>query len=400
MIATFSELDRLVRCQLPLEIGRAKEKRESTHAVRGTAIHFFLSHAVQNGREFALQAVADSYPEYLPECESIEASGLIADSISRGATVLVEQGYGIELDEVRFSADRCSNRDDGYTDAQHFDFAGTADVVIFDPTPGAYALTVLDYKTGWSETPADSLQMMAALAAALKTEPGRHDIRLGDFDQVKCRTGVVRVKPDGSLYTEVKEHRAISALMLVSSALQKLKHAVVDGVRVKSGEWCKYCPSKSLCPVQQSALTAVASGDVAESLGVALITTNSAPHILAAVEKAEAVCERLRDELKEFSKLSANSFETLDGKRFGPYQYSEDTMEPGAVLDFLSSTLGLEVATAATKQVVTKASVNAALRDVAVAKGLKVAELQKEVFEKMRAAGAVTKAVTTRVGKK
>lgn len=343
---------------------------------RGTAIHAFLAAVPNIGRDEALKVAPAKWRE---DCELIDLSE--------------ETGLGHFLDstkylaEVSFAFDVVTgkarvlgqNLGRDYSAATETEVVCTVDIVGLT----ADAVVVPDFKSGHAYL--DPLQMwqlkIISLAAARA------------YDRPRAVSGAILLRDDGTNYFKRVEFDELD-LDLFEIGLRRMAARVVDaraayerGERLVTveGEHCRYCPAFDYCPSKMALVKSFAAAP--DGVGIT-IEGATEEELLLAWERASAL-EQVVERVKESIRLRARQKPIPMG---GGMVLGESPVEEGVKSDVASAVLGskygLETARAAveTKAVITKSSIEKALRKHALKPPRKITELKDEAYEAIRAA--------------
>jgi RecB family exonuclease len=366
---TFSALPRLEKCAASVALPWAT--RESGASSRGTAIHAFLC-ALSKGtpRELALDGVPEEHRALcalLPDPDAGTPELAFAWNFETGAVRVLGSDLGRNYDTTPE------------------EIAGSADLVVLDPSRAE----VTDYKTGARavDPAADNLQL-GALALCVAKLTGARTVR------VRIR----KITEVGAFEDEVAELDAF-ALAWVEERLRTVVQRVRAAQRatesgsapdVAEGDHCFFCPARLACPAKVAALVQLRTPQAVVARFAALLTEDAAA-AYTVYERAEEALRTIRRQLYAYA--AQQPIPTGDGQLFGAVSDSREEVDGARALAVLLAEVGPAVASKAITAESSKAAIERALSGA----GLKTR--RREVFRRLRDAGAITKRTTTRVRK-
>lgn len=210
-------------------------------------------------------------------------------------------GYNPETEEVR-SMRSADEADHSYKDRLPGEIPMTVDLGVV----AKGVLLVLDHKTGLPPETKSAQNMTLALGL-LKLLSRKFPIKrvVVAIHHAPRDGGPTTVYPEEVSFDELRAHR---------EAIRR-KLAVVDDGYMRPGPWCKYCPAKTICPVEHAELLDVARqflpGLMNKASAMVLASGNNAGltraerwgHVHQLMEVYDALRERvdgrLRQELAE-----------------------------------------------------------------------------------------------------
>lgn len=366
---TLSALPRVAKCPASSALPAVRDDFSSFREA-GTARHQILCDLGGGmSREDALARVPE---QFRLMCEMIDTTHLPLGSGFRQEEAFA---FDVEAGTVRFLG---ANIGRAYTGDPEREVFGSLDVVgMFGPD----TVYVADYKGAHDDAmePArTNLQLrVGALFAA------RH------AGVSKAVIEFIHLKDDGTHWVDADEMDEIDMEMAYDKLRSTFRAYKAERARsehsVTRGDHCRWCPAFAACP-GTLAMTRSLFGDPEKWADAqAIITPEMAATAYAQVRAAEKAVARAKDELKRFAELG--SIPLPNGKAYGKVA-RENVMSSRAV-PVLLRMFGEEVAQAAGKFSVTSSGITEALRPVAKARGVPLAELSREVRSALREAGAL-----------
>lgn len=372
---TASGLDRLALCPASGALPQVRHA-SSSDADRGTVKHAFLAAVPNIGVEAALELVPEKYRE---ECSLIDLSndtglGRFIDS----AKFLAEVAFAFDIVNGKGRV-LGQNLGRDYSAAGPNEVVGTVDLVglTFDE------VVVPDVKTGHAYLEPSKMRQLKFLSLAASSAYGK----------TRAVSGVILLREDGSSYFKKVEFDEFDLSVFelelrdIVARVAEARAAFERGERLVTveGDHCKYCPAFDSCPSQVGLVKQWAVAP--ESLGVSFEGCTE-EELALAWERIQAF-KRVLDRSEDALKLRARQrpIPLGNGQVLG-----ESPVEEGVKSDVASAVLGskygLETARAAveTKAVITKSSIEKALRKHALKPPRKITELKDEAYEAIRAA--------------
>lgn len=388
-LPSMSALPRAMQCA-PSTLGPQFVDEAGEDAERGTAIHSYLADVEVIGELAALDAVDERWRD---DCAAIPLDELRLLLPGR-AVVEPAVAYDVSTGRVRFlGADIGRNyesEENGPLGA--WEIAGASDRA--GVVEGARRLVVIDYKTGRNYVPRarDNWQLrMQALAFA----------RLWDCESVDA--AILYVRPherpylDRVSWVRADLDRFAAELRRAVEGWIALRAWVAAGnlpTAIRRGSWCRYCPVRETCPAQLSLLASLLTqAGRAQTLADVLAALRNggdayAYEVWCAITQiGKDLGERLRDRAHSWP------IRLPDGREYGPTQSAERVVGHELVYATLAEHYGDAVASAAVveekRAKATKASIRAALAEVARVRGTSLAEVEREAIGLLRSAGAL-----------
>ena len=377
---TFSQIQLTTRCLGSCVLPQSKTPSEA--AAAGTAKHEHLARIVGGMTEAASLEAA---PHLLRAELELNDWGRIAGRLD-GCESERAYAYDVQRREGRYLGANLNRR----YNAASSEFAGAIDYV---GELGEREPLLIDLKTGHIPVPIEgNWQMRAAAVAVAKTH------RLS-----QVRVAILSVRAG---FAESMESAAIGALELAQDAalLSDLHRAICDaqaGYAVRGdlpalalGDHCKYCPSKTYCPAFAGAASQLAAAPE-QALTLPLDTREQRSAAYRAVRHAERLLAHLKQQLAAAANIE--SIQVEPGVLWGPIERSRETIDAQKALPMLSEYVGRELAISALDMLLSKTAMRRALVAHTQAGGSqrRPTELERELLEQLRAAGAIERKTTS-----
>lgn len=362
-------------------------------ATRGNIIHAFLANVPKVGRDEALLAVEDL--EVRAICEVIDLEQLPVEGIAYAAEVAF--AYDPATDRAR---ELGRDLERAYDELRPGEVPGTADVIGL--SADGEAVIVYDYKTGFLDvTPARRNLQLGFLALAACRAYGRKRAHVAI---ISLRDGE-RPKFDRWEWDEMELDVWAGEIgnLLEHVEVQRASwRGEVDGagMALAVGPHCKYCQAQRRCSAWTGMITALARDPRAELLDL------SAPATLTDEQVARA-WGRLRDlqKMLETAEQVLKGYVTVhgpvdlgDGVSLMPVMSERESVVGRIAREVVEEKHGKEIADRASEWVVSKKSIEDALRKVvqdrqiAAGKGAKritLAPVVREVLDELSQRGGL-----------
>lgn len=371
-LTTGSRLGRAMECVGSAIIPRISEETE--HGIAGRWKHAFIE-AVKNGEplENALNVVP---PEYREACESLDASAV--------------QGFELLSAELELCYDvrKRTARKGIAPDATGFDdiYARTDLGGVIDDVACA-----IDVKTGRHDVePAKSNWQLKVAALALRA---LHSLSTARVAVLYLREGQ-RARWDIADLDALDLDAAAAELEQLADRVSRIRKKA-ETPPVRTGEWCKWCPSKLYCPAHTALIRMFVKDDVA---AVGAVKSQLTPEL---AREAKAQADLVRNALRNLD----NALYTFarenggiplgNGRVWGPRVVQRDELDSELSYKLLRDSFGVDVAAKASTFDVTKKGIKDAMRlvqqNVVDAGGEKptLVELERSTFGALRSAGAI-----------
>ena len=351
----------------------------SRYAARGTVFHEFLYAVATHGLQVALEGAPEEYRENLA---ALDFDRLPLDPAKYAAEVT--WAYDVRTGKVR-ELGRNISREEMRALRREDEIIGTADVVSL----GDGVVTVLDYKTGWTDYgPLKSNWQLSfyALCAARA------------YDMDKASIGIIRIREDGSHYLDMAEldffdlEDVAFRLESVVAGVREADEALNSGkfLRLREGEHCRRCPAMARCPAMVALVKELAQSTEAD-VGSIELTQETAPAIYGKLRAVRAVVERMEATMETWAASSPISLS--NGKVYGRTRLPRDVFEPQVAVSILKVDFGADFVGRAVDITprVTKEGLRRAIRFEAQRnKGMRVEATLRALQERLRAAGGLT----------
>lgn len=237
LLGSTSSLKRTFKCPASNVLAEKEEETSVSDAAdRGRKIHAYLEYAPDD-----MKKATELADNRIQTCKKIDIKETAGYYVSMDYREL-RMSYQISTDTARIIPKTDNDRD--YGDVADDEVPGTADVVI----PGWYSFEVVDYKTGKHPVYAENneqlthLAMMTHMTVAPKARV--------------CYVSIQQLKGHGKWKNstakldifDFEEHK--EKLNAAYDKAKKYLDIVQDGGMppVNEGDWCFFCPSKSVCP--------------------------------------------------------------------------------------------------------------------------------------------------------
>jgi hypothetical protein len=269
-----------------------------------------------------------------------------------------------------------------YGDVAPFEVVGSADMVGVDGD----AVVVLDWKTGYLDVePAATNPQMAfyALAACRAFGKDRAIVRL-----VYTKSNRVDEAELDALDLAAFADRLESLFRRV--ALAQSNRAAGAAVDTREGSWCRYCPSKAVCPSKVGLLAQIAAGGLATTTGE--MTPAVAARAYEQLVRIEQIVKEARARLLTFVE-EQGSIDLGNGRAFGRYRAIGDRkIDVDKAEAVVRDMLGPEAARAMIKRSTSQDAIKAAAKQYGKRGD------QANVIKLLEAAGAIQRAETFPIG--
>lgn len=360
-LPSISGLERAENCSGSVVLPKA-HAAASVHTNTGKEVHAFVVRAREVGREEALAEIV-SDADHRTFCRDLPL-----DKLPQGGRLETAYAYDPQTEASRVLGNNIGRE---YLKAgldPQREIAGTSDI------DGVVGDTVYlrDWKTGHKRLgdPRESWQLrVLALAAARQRGLDKADI------------GFFYLREDGSFY----EDKALLGPMDLADIADEVR-ALVGAVRaaqaqytrghvpdVNLGPWCDYCASVPHCPGQVALARSLVRFEEPGEL-----TLEKAAEAWAILAAYDQISERVKKGLREFAKL--NPIPLPGGKELRLVQWPSTHIDTTIAKAVLVEKFGAGVAEDAVEKTITQASVERAIKGLAVAQGKPLAPLKREVL--------------------
>lgn len=382
---TASALDLLAACPSSAALDQVRE--ESTFMRTGTVVHKFLELANIHGRE---EALARTDPEFQVLCAALDLDTLpVSSSFAAEVAFALAPAMGTARE-----LGRGMNRD--YSSVQPWEIPGTPDAVALVDDDAVY---VGDYKVPGRQTApcAENWQMRFNGLSACRA-----------YGRSRAILEIIHVDPDtGAVWRDRAELDAF-ALAEFEDKLRKLLLRIGEarGAKLRSeplklnrGSWCYRCPSFRTCPGTAAVARQLVDYDPQGGMTWVsdirnALTPETAPQAYERLREVRKVLDAVEKELKDWAKVHPIQ---VGKKTYGPRPWSERKVDPAKALPVLVDLLGAEKADAIFPRKASVTAIEAAVKELAVSKGEKVAPFQRQVMARLEAAGAVVTETTEQI---
>lgn len=370
-LVTSSQLGRIAAC--PASQALPHVNRESKWSKAGKAVHAFLEDCSNSGS--AGDALNRVPTEFHDLCAMIALETLPHSE---------KGGYAAEV-AFAFNVDTFSARELGRSIGREYvkhgldperEIGGSPDLV----GVAENAVVVADLKTGYGWQTPDSWQMRANGAmAALAYQK----------DEAYMLTLIVHGDETVRLYGHMNAFEIADVARDMAGVFERAHSGIADNV-FTIGEHCRYCPAMSFCPAQTklvkdlalSAASPLTSADMAAQL-----TPESAREAWTKLKAAKGAIEAIDQAVRLFARQAP--IDLGGGKWLGTKTKTTEVMDGGATLKVLRDKYGPEIADAVVEMTATKTRLKDAMREVAAKNGSKIAALEAEVIDAVRAIGGI-----------
>ncbi len=373
---TASGLARVQACPGSVHLQQARFTSE--YSAIGTEIHAFLERCA-NG-----MAVADSITatpkEYRDVCAIVALENLPQMKAGQWAAE-VTFAFDFTAHTAR-EMGRGLNRD--YSGLTACEMAGTADVAGVSDD----CVVVIDSKSGFSRHEADAIQLRwLGMAAALAW--GK--------DKAICITSLIRPGEEPVYLRHDMDGMDIAVTAHeITRIIGRANKAKPTDLSV--GVHCRFCPSVPWCGAQTNGVIALAKESTAltpQDLAAGL-TTEKAAKAWGMLKAAKYAIDNMEAACRLYAER--NPFLLANGKTLGPHETTRESLDGGVCFRAIKDLHGQEVADKAAEIKTSKSRIEAALRPVALAKGVPLSGLNKEVLERIRKLGGSTTHTSVTVG--
>jgi hypothetical protein len=357
------------------------EEPRTEWAAHGTAVHAFLQNVTKalragstllDARDFALSAVP---AEHRLPCEALDLDWLFSELGCGNADYshlcfFVEAGMAWSVAD-----DRCSLV---MEDAEHGDVGGDvtgiADLLIINPKVGAM---VLDYKTGRAGTKCQDDPQILTLALMVRGIWG-----------LPVRGAKVYVR-DGAAWFDHAEWDDLDIDAHSAEMIEAMEIVAEKDVKALArGDWCRYCPAFNSCPAQTALLRAAAEGTgEVQQFGVALATGDSAK-AYRTLREIKTLVQHLEGQIHNYVE-ARGPIDLGNGMQWGPRQSRREYLNGSIVHEMLRTRYSSDVALAAVEMKSSKTALREALRPVAKAEKLPLAQVERAALTTLREKGGV-----------
>lgn len=226
----------------------------------------------------------------------------IAKLVPAGARSEVALAFDVATRQGRVIGENIGR---AYGDVAPFEVVGSADMVGIEDD----AVVVLDWKTGY-----------------LDVEPAATNPQMAFYALAACRAfgkdrAIVRIVYTKSNRVDAAELDALD-LAAFADRLESLFRSVAADrqtgpINTREGSWCRYCPSKSVCPSKVGLLAQVASGGLAVTGGE--LTPALAASAYEQLVRIEQIVKEARARLLTFVE-EQGPIDLGNGRAFGRYR--------------------------------------------------------------------------------
>ena len=375
---TASILPRAAICPPTVVLPQVKG-RTSKPAGRGIAIHGFLEAVPALGRE---EALARTPAEFRAACEVIDLERLPPLSL---ASAVTEVTYALHVDTgaVR-ELGRNLGRD--YSGRREGEICGTADYVAL--TADGRCVFVADWKTGRGLLQPARMNLQIRFLALCAARLYGRDEAVG---------ALVHIREDGTPWYD----SAAFDVFDLDATLAEVRHVAARVVgawaEVQAGitptvtisEFCKHCPAYEACPAQVGLIRHLgASPEATERDMRGLITEDNVREAYRRMRLIEEGLKRVKEAIHGWT-LTHSPIDLGEGLVYGPVETHREQVDGAVVRRILAEKYGQEIADAACEWSSSKVAIREALRRVVQLHGGKLAPLEREVLEAVRAAGGI-----------
>jgi CRISPR/Cas system-associated exonuclease Cas4 (RecB family) len=376
-VFTGSSLHRVAACPASVSLPQVRSI-SSPAAARGTAIHRYLQRALEVGRPAALDEIEDE--DMRAACAAIDLERLPAADVGQWAPE-VSFAYNPVTDKARELGRGDAARD--YTSAADEEICCTVDVVGVTED----AVIVVDYKTGHKAVAkaADNWQLALGALAASRVYGKR-----SAFVAIAYTREGRDPWYDASQHDEWALEDWAGRVRKVHSTALKVWASTHAGTvpDVTEGEHCRFCPAFTSCPAKVRLIQTLGSepGSLVASMP-SPITQDMAAHVYRRLKLVKEALDQLNSQLYAYA--AESPIELGDGLVFGAVSTERDEVQGDVARAVLLDKYGPVIADKAAEWDVTKASVKKAATAVAVQSDRKIAPVEREMLEAIRAAGGI-----------
>lgn len=376
---TGSRANRAMECIGSTVLSRVSEQTDD--GIKGTWKHDFLRAVKQHKPlEEALAAVPAEYRE---ACESLDVDAI------KGLEVLeaeLELSYNVKSRVARRDVPpELTDFDDVYAKT---DLGG-----VMQDGAGESVVCVIDVKTGRHDVEAARINWQLLCAA----------VALSQLHQIsKARVGILYLREAQRARWDIADLDAVD-LDTAAVALEQLRERHERARKkdetppLRTGSWCRYCPSKLYCPAHVALIKLFATDQLGAVTSIKeLLTPALAREAKAKADLVRAALKNLDNALYSYAR-ETGGIKLGNGRVWGPRVVPRDELDAELAYETLKADYGLDVAIAASKFEVTKKGINDAMRvvqkSVVDAGGKKptLVELEGQTFGRLRAVGALNK---------
>lgn len=365
-----STLFRAFKCEASAILPRVDFS--SPYAERGRAIHAFLKRVNDVGREKALKEVGAAHRA---DCAALDVKSLPLDGKSVASEVSFL--YDVTTDTAREVG---RDIDRAYGDRKPTEIPGTADIVGVSMD----AVHVSDFKSGrgydlTAPPVGENPQLLFYALAAARA-----------YGKSSATVEIIRLGADGETFSDIAEVDAFALdffagkLKETWEKLAKAEQLVTLGVKPKAsaGEHCRYCPSIPFCEAQMSLVRAVTQDPAEFEHEVVALTPVDAATAYRKLKLAEAVLAQVRASIELYAE--AAPIDLGNGVTLGPVDTERESVDGSVAHGVLTNLHGDDIAAKAVTLDSSKAAIVRALRPVAEAKNVPLAQLEREALAEIR----------------
>lgn len=356
MRITASSLERAKLCPASSKLPRIR--RISAASERGTVVHQYLSDCLTIGADAAIENVPEFYKDL---CSAFDLDGLPCKPESFASEV------AFAWDPIFDTAREIGRDIDREYPAD--EFCGTIDVIGVT----ADAVVVYDYKGAYSHAEKASKNMQLRAYALMAARA---------YGKSRAIVGIIRVREDG-----MPAHYDLAELdaMDLDAAAHEIREILADeSTEPVIGPHCQYCECIQSCPAMRATYSIVDP--------MTEITSANASAVLARLQAVEKTIDVVKDALKAYA--TTEPIRTIDGKLWGPVDEKRDSLDGEIARGVIANLHGADVAMKSMRVSTSKTSIKEALKTIAP-KG-KLASMERETIDAIRAAGGVTVGVVTK----
>jgi hypothetical protein len=348
-------------------------------------MHRFLRDVSVNGYQAALAVVAETAPDHLSFCLSIDVARLPACDPERYASEVAfawdpESGDARELNRGIDDREYWTESPQNPRPAVPGQLAGRSDVVGVGPD----RVFILDYKRTmrYLGQAAESVQLGAYALLATRT-----------WDRPLADVAFARIGEDGepNIWWATLDDMDLTALAhRIKALFERTRVLRADPPKVWSspdltkGPHCKYCPAFGRCPEQMGLVRAAMDEETFE------LNDDTAPAALEAYRAKELALSRVKERIDDFARGSP--IRIAAGRYYGYPPKPSEGLEYEKSIAIIGQHFGAEFAERciSTRKDLSKESIKRAAEWVAQhSKNVKVTHLKREVLVRLRQGGAV-----------
>lgn len=379
-----SAIERAIICTSSLALPHANY--ETPYSRRGTVIHEFLQGVTLVGRDKALEQIDE--PDMREVCAELEIDRL-HDRFNLAAEVAL--AYDPTSDTAR-ELGRGEGRK--YSDVGEDEIPCTLDVVGIREHDGERRGIYVEWKSGWTtRRPIGKVGQIffgsLALARAFdctSVEGQLVNVYEG-FQPSVQRIEIDAVELD-AFASLVRDMHRLGVALREQYALGKIP------TEFHTGPWCEGCQAREFCPAQTALLRAVLGRDLFDGeMRMGTLDDKALASVWGQIHAAESILSTLKRRVLGVAAVRTIALgKSPDGKDRWLGRVivdGNDKIDGEIAYDAIEELYGADVASAATVVTATKKAIKAALKASEHGKRGKLAASEREVYDRIKAAGGI-----------